>query len=262
MSSSNRYLVVSVYPNCRIRNSDNEVTFECENLILLRIQPSLILGGIDGSGRKEIGRVGYRLLNHGGARDEDFCGVGDVSGSGFESSDFVQDDPTLAPPPIHVASTVEDIEVDGEDSDEEYVVDSNKSGSSEDDDDDEEEFVPYPSIEASRREVRRVGGAHTCLVPTMLQDHRQLDISLICRVILPLIQSNPFVSISLLQGAVRQSYHFKPSCWSLLYCVMPINLWTFATLTTIQSICLNNVMRKMKNSKTKLNSYLAAIRNM
>ncbi|RYR67258.1 hypothetical protein Ahy_A03g013569 [Arachis hypogaea] len=32
--------------------------------------------------------------------------------------------------------------------------------------------------------VRRVGGAHTCLAPIMLQDHRQLDNSLICRVIL------------------------------------------------------------------------------
>ncbi|XP_016206331.1 uncharacterized protein LOC107646676 [Arachis ipaensis] len=45
----------------------------------------------------------------------------------------------------------------------------------------------------------------------MLQDHRQLDISLIYKVILPLIQSNPSVSIPVLQGAVRQSYHFKPS---------------------------------------------------
>ncbi|XP_052109286.1 uncharacterized protein LOC127744095 [Arachis duranensis] len=60
-------------------------------------------------------------------------------------------------------------------------------------------------------EVRRIGGAHSSLAPTMSQDHRQLDSSLICRVILPLIQSNPSVSIPVLQGAVRASYHFKPS---------------------------------------------------
>ncbi|RYQ88807.1 hypothetical protein Ahy_B09g095786 isoform A [Arachis hypogaea] len=36
-------------------------------------------------------------------------------------------------------------------------------------------------------EVRMFGGPHSCLVPTMSQDHRQLDSSLICRVILPLI---------------------------------------------------------------------------
>ncbi|XP_025641161.1 uncharacterized protein [Arachis hypogaea] len=45
----------------------------------------------------------------------------------------------------------------------------------------------------------------------MSQNHRQLDSNLICRIILPLIQSNPFVSISILQGAVQASYHFKPS---------------------------------------------------
>ncbi|RYR00344.1 hypothetical protein Ahy_B07g088476 [Arachis hypogaea] len=60
-------------------------------------------------------------------------------------------------------------------------------------------------------EVRRVGAAHSCLAPTMSQDHRQLDSSLICRVILSLIQSNPSVSIPVLQGAVQASYHFKPS---------------------------------------------------
>ncbi|RYQ98615.1 hypothetical protein Ahy_B07g086378 [Arachis hypogaea] len=45
----------------------------------------------------------------------------------------------------------------------------------------------------------------------MSQDHRQLNSSLICRVILPLIQSNPSVSIPVFQGAVWASYHFKPS---------------------------------------------------
>ncbi|RYQ92571.1 hypothetical protein Ahy_B09g098796 [Arachis hypogaea] len=45
----------------------------------------------------------------------------------------------------------------------------------------------------------------------MSQDDRQLDSSLICRVILSLIQSNPSVSIPVLQGAVQASYHFKPS---------------------------------------------------
>ncbi|RYR05058.1 hypothetical protein Ahy_B06g084907 isoform B [Arachis hypogaea] len=61
------------------------------------------------------------------------------------------------------------------------------------------------------KEVRKVGGVHTCLAPTMSQDHRQLDSSLICKIILPLIQSNPSISILALQGAVRQNHHFKPS---------------------------------------------------
>ncbi|XP_015934318.1 uncharacterized protein LOC107460473 [Arachis duranensis] len=61
------------------------------------------------------------------------------------------------------------------------------------------------------KEVRRFGGPHSCLAPTMSQDHHQLDSSLICRVILPLIQSNLSVSIAVLQGAVQASYHFRPS---------------------------------------------------
>ncbi|RYQ80081.1 hypothetical protein Ahy_Scaffold1g106730 isoform B [Arachis hypogaea] len=60
-------------------------------------------------------------------------------------------------------------------------------------------------------EVRRVGGVYSCLELTMSQDHRQLDSSLICRIILLLIQSNSSISISVLQGVVWASYHFKPS---------------------------------------------------
>ncbi|RYR13384.1 hypothetical protein Ahy_B04g070409 isoform B [Arachis hypogaea] len=188
MSSSNSFLVVNVYPNCRIRNNDNDVTFEYENPILLRTWPvsslaelkSLILGSVGGSGRKEIGRVGYRLLAlmenrvfrfrlfwlHGDEHVRlmfDIYGrivaeqvmelsteVGDVGGGGGSgSSDFIQDDPPLAPPPIHVASPVEDMEVDGEEFDEEYVADSSERGSSEDDD--EDEFVPEIPVKASRR---------------------------------------------------------------------------------------------------------------
>ncbi|RYQ90803.1 hypothetical protein Ahy_B09g096791 isoform A [Arachis hypogaea] len=75
--------------------------------------------------------------------------VGDVGDGGIGQSYFVQDDPPLAPPPIHVASPVDGIDVDAEDSNKEYVTDSNESGSSEDDDD--EEFVPETPVEPSRR---------------------------------------------------------------------------------------------------------------
>ncbi|RYR04582.1 hypothetical protein Ahy_B06g084354 [Arachis hypogaea] len=75
--------------------------------------------------------------------------VGDVGGGGSGSLDFVQDNPPLAPKPLHIASLVEDMDVDSEDSDEEYVADSNESGFSEDDE--KEEFVPKTPVEASRR---------------------------------------------------------------------------------------------------------------
>ncbi|RYR38238.1 hypothetical protein Ahy_A09g043209 [Arachis hypogaea] len=49
------------------------------------------------------------------------------------------------------------------------------------------------------KEVHRVEGAHMCLAPTMSQDHEHL-----------------FISISILQGAVKQSYHFKFSYGKVL----------------------------------------------
>ena len=50
---------------------------------------------------------------------------------------------------MHIASPVEDIDVDGEESDEEYVAERNDSGSSEDDD--KEQSVPKTPVEASVR---------------------------------------------------------------------------------------------------------------
>ncbi|RYR68732.1 hypothetical protein Ahy_A03g015213 isoform A [Arachis hypogaea] len=137
--------------------------------------------------------------------------VGDVGGGGSGHSNFVQDDPPLAPPLLQCASPV----VDMEEFDEEYVANSNNSASSEVDDD--EEFVPETPVGALVRylspalEVRKFGGAHTCLALTMSQDHRQLDSILICSIILSLIQSSPSITIPVLQGAVRQRYYFKPS---------------------------------------------------
>ncbi|RYR72908.1 hypothetical protein Ahy_A02g007135 isoform B [Arachis hypogaea] len=38
-----------------------------------------------------------------------------------------------------------------------------------------------------------------------------IDSNLICRITMPVIQSNPSVIIPVLQSTVRQSYHFKSS---------------------------------------------------
>ncbi|RYR20336.1 hypothetical protein Ahy_B03g065443 [Arachis hypogaea] len=182
--------------------------------------------------------------------------IGDVGGGGSVYLTLVQDDPPLAPPPIHDASPVEDMDMDNEDCDKEYVMDRNDSGSSEDDDKKEfvldmpaEAVVPYilpppppsPALfygeddyNLDVREVLRVGRADTCLAPTMSQDHRQLDIILIYSVILLLIQPNPSVSIPVLQGAVRQSYHLKPSyrkVWMESYNKVP------KQLQALQSCC-------------------------
>ncbi|RYR44897.1 hypothetical protein Ahy_A08g041174 isoform B [Arachis hypogaea] len=70
MASNNPYIIVLVYPNCRMRNGDNGVTFECEDPILFPIQrvntlsdlKSLILSKFGGTVAREIGRVADRLL--------------------------------------------------------------------------------------------------------------------------------------------------------------------------------------------------------
>ncbi|RYR53254.1 hypothetical protein Ahy_A06g028268 isoform C [Arachis hypogaea] len=70
MASNSPYIVVLVYPNSRMRNGDNGVTFECEDPILFRTQRvetlsdlrSLILSKFNGTQAREIRRVAYRLL--------------------------------------------------------------------------------------------------------------------------------------------------------------------------------------------------------
>ncbi|RYR10827.1 hypothetical protein Ahy_B05g079304 [Arachis hypogaea] len=160
--------------------------------------------------------------------------VGDIGGGGSVHSTYVQDDRPLAPPPIHLAIPVDEAEEGNEESNEEYVADSADSDSFEGGD--EEEFTvarhvlppPHPILTLSAvlshyhsldldamhertLEARRVGGVYSCLAPTMSQNHRQLNSSLIYRVILPLIQSNSSVNIPVLQGVVQASYHFKSS---------------------------------------------------
>ncbi|XP_072061930.1 uncharacterized protein [Arachis hypogaea] len=213
-------------------------------------------------------------------------------GSGSSAQDtYVQDDRHLAPPPIHVVIPENEAEEGEEESDEDYVADSETSDGGDEDEflsetpagavprhvlpppqlipalsvvpshfhsldlDAMHERIPvsdtcgvdynldggvefqvrhkfrsweavlqsvknysirrsaeYRVVESDRlKEVRRFGGPHSYLAPTISQDHPQLDSSLICRVILPMIQSNPSVSIPVLQGTVHASYHFKPS---------------------------------------------------
>ncbi|RYR61902.1 hypothetical protein Ahy_A04g019149 [Arachis hypogaea] len=100
-----------------MRNSDNRVTFESK--IPFCYVPDLSI-------------IAEQVV-------ELSVEVGNAGGGGFGSSDFVQDDPSLISPLIHVASLVKEMDVDGEDSDEEYVANNNESCSFEVDDD--EEFV-------------------------------------------------------------------------------------------------------------------------
>ncbi|RYR53255.1 hypothetical protein Ahy_A06g028268 isoform A [Arachis hypogaea] len=175
MASNSPYIVVLVYPNSRMRNGDNGVTFECEDPILFRTQRvetlsdlrSLILSKFNGTQAREIRRVAYRLLAPMGnkvfrfrqfrlLRDEyvrlmfDIHGrimveqvmelsaeVGHSGGGSSVHSTYVQDDRPLAPPPIHVVILVNEAEEGEEVLDEDYVANSADSDLSDSGDEDE-----------------------------------------------------------------------------------------------------------------------------
>ncbi|XP_015950458.1 uncharacterized protein LOC107475343 [Arachis duranensis] len=186
MASNSPYIVVLVYPNCRMRNGDNGVTFECENPILFRTQrvkmlsdlKSLILSKLGRTQTRKIRRVAYRLMALTGNRifrfrlfqlqgDKHVRLMFDIhgrimveqvielstevghSGSGsFVHSTYVQDDRPLAPPPIHVAILVDEAKEGEEESDDDYMEDSDSS-----DGGDEDECVPKTPIQSVTRDV-------------------------------------------------------------------------------------------------------------
>ncbi|RYR61273.1 hypothetical protein Ahy_A04g018418 [Arachis hypogaea] len=182
MASNSPYIVVLVYPNCRMRNGDNGMTFECENPILFHTQrvntlsdlKSMILNKLGGTEARKIGRVAYRLLApmgngvfrfrlfrlqgdehvrvmfdiHGRIRVEQVmelsAEVGHSDGGPSVHSTYVQDDRPLAPLPIHVAIPVNEAEENEEESDEDYVADSGDSDLS--DSGDKNEYVPETPV--------------------------------------------------------------------------------------------------------------------
>ncbi|RYR38396.1 hypothetical protein Ahy_A09g043437 isoform D [Arachis hypogaea] len=186
MASNNPFIVVLVYPNSCMRNGDNGVTFECQDPILFRTQrvemlsdlKSLILSKLGGTQAREIGRVRYRLLApignevfrfrlfrlygdehvrlmfdiHGRIMCEQVmelsAEVGHGSSGVSEHKTYVQDDRLLAPPPIHVAISEHEADEGEEESNEDYVADSESSYGG-----DEDEFVPETPARAVSRHV-------------------------------------------------------------------------------------------------------------
>ncbi|RYQ90353.1 hypothetical protein Ahy_B09g096476 isoform F [Arachis hypogaea] len=140
MTSNSPYIVVLVYPNCRMRNGDNRVTFECEDPILFRTQrvktlsdlKSLILNKLDGTQARKIGRVTYRLLAPIGNRV-----------FRFRLFRLQGDEHVRLMFDIHGRIMVEQ--------DEDYMADSADSDSS--DSGDEDEFVPETLVQTVVRHV-------------------------------------------------------------------------------------------------------------
>ncbi|RYQ90351.1 hypothetical protein Ahy_B09g096476 isoform C [Arachis hypogaea] len=161
MTSNSPYIVVLVYPNCRMRNGDNRVTFECEDPILFRTQrvktlsdlKSLILNKLDGTQARKIGRVTYRLLAPIGNRVFRFR-LFRLQGDEHVRLMFDIHGRIMVEQVMELSAEVghsDEAEESKEESDEDYMADSADSDSS--DSGDEDEFVPETLVQTVVRHV-------------------------------------------------------------------------------------------------------------
>ncbi|KAL5154277.1 hypothetical protein HKD37_19G053666 [Glycine soja] len=59
--------------------------------------------------------------------------------------------------------------------------------------------------------IKSIRGHHTCLVPMLRQDHRQLDKHVIAQIIQPIVKTNPTVSIKTLIVEIKTFMNYTPS---------------------------------------------------
>ncbi|KAL5146141.1 hypothetical protein HKD37_06G016022 [Glycine soja] len=59
--------------------------------------------------------------------------------------------------------------------------------------------------------IKSIRGHHTCLVPMLTQDHRQLDKHVIAQIIQPIVKTNPTVSIKTLIAEIKTFMNYTPS---------------------------------------------------
>ncbi|KAH1214456.1 hypothetical protein GmHk_14G042181 [Glycine max] len=59
--------------------------------------------------------------------------------------------------------------------------------------------------------IKSIRGHHTCLVPMLRQDHRQLDKHVIAQIIQPIVKTNPTVFIKTLIAEIKTFMNYTPS---------------------------------------------------
>ena len=60
-------------------------------------------------------------------------------------------------------------------------------------------------------EIASIDPPHSCVATTVAQDHRQLSTALICRDILPLVNKDPSVKVSIITSHIVTRYNYTPS---------------------------------------------------
>ncbi|KAL5186603.1 hypothetical protein HKD37_05G012430 [Glycine soja] len=59
--------------------------------------------------------------------------------------------------------------------------------------------------------IKSIRGHHTCLMPMLRQDHRQLNKHIIAHIIQPIVKTNPIVFIKMLIAEIKMFMNYNPS---------------------------------------------------
>jgi hypothetical protein len=60
-------------------------------------------------------------------------------------------------------------------------------------------------------EIASIDPPHSCIATNVEQDHRKLSAALICQDILPLVNKDPSVKVSIIISYIRTTYNYTPS---------------------------------------------------
>ncbi|RYR43834.1 hypothetical protein Ahy_A08g040232 [Arachis hypogaea] len=248
---NNQFFFVVVYSNEIVKHGNEGVIFESNKTVMLRTNrlntlhalKTIMFSNIGGIGTKEVGRIAYKFLHalpNGGFtnrlfwidRDQHMRVMFDIHARlmpqhvmelyaairdvvvGAELSPSSLEIVPLEATLIHYAQPYYSADEYNSEGYSTYVAGSRSSSDTASTD----EYVPETPTGSVGQffmppplAIPRLSEHTPILAPTISQDHAQLDSSLICRVVLPMIKTEPSVSIPVLQSAVHQSYHFKPS---------------------------------------------------
>ncbi|RYR43087.1 hypothetical protein Ahy_A08g039516 [Arachis hypogaea] len=233
LTENNQFFFVVVYPSGIVRHADEGVIFESDKIVMLRTYwvdsldalNTILLSNMGGVGTKEVGFL--NVLSNGGFTNwlfwidgdqhvrvmfnvharlipqhvmELYAAIRNVVVSGGQSLSTPEVVPLKAVP-IHYAQPYGSADEDNSKGDlgpGHQAIQRPKMSL----------YQRLPAVVLGGTSVRWI----TYLSGTYhVSGHAQLNSGLICKVMLPMIKTDPSVSILVLQSVVHQSYHFNPS---------------------------------------------------
>ncbi|RYR68121.1 hypothetical protein Ahy_A03g014593 [Arachis hypogaea] len=215
LMENNQYFFGVIYPSGIVRYDDEGVIFESDKTISICASERWIYEPVilDRWGSAREGNVRPTCTTDVQHVMELYAAIRDVVVGGGPSPSALEVMP-LDATPIHSAQPHDSADDSDSEDDSTYVAGAGLSS----DTLSENEFV----LETPSSSVGRFSNREAVLMAVKnynirqnaeyrVLDHAQLDSGLICKVVLSMIKTDPLMSIPMLQSAVHQSYHFKPS---------------------------------------------------